>query len=202
MTLTKNKTIGAKVLKNLLVFFFLYGAGSYSISVFEYTYFNLTGKALFGIQASHVEITRDELIEEFNRCDGPLFGANSLETENELDMIVVRCGRYWPFYRYSLELPATNMIPGAFIKNPQESPDVAEAKSNLIRNTTVVNGAFLCMSVMVFLMAVFAAYIFAIKKDEEKGYKWSFHAFVSSILMTVTLTGILFLVDPLFSLGW
>lgn len=202
MTIAQGKSVGRKILRNLLVFFLLYGASSYSISLFEYTYFNLTGTTIFGIQKSFDHLRRDELIDEFKRCGGPLFGANALETEKEFDKIIVRCGRFWPFYRYSLEMPATDMIPGAFIKNPDEPETVTQTKETLIQNTFIINGAFFIISIVVFSISVFSAYTFTVKKDEEKGFKRAFHAFVSSFIMTVTFVSMMFFVDPIFSLGW
>ncbi|PID42278.1 MAG: hypothetical protein CSB48_10855 [Proteobacteria bacterium] len=202
MKLTENQSSSAKILKNLLVFFFLYGAVSYSLSLAEYTFFHLSGKALFGVERSHESLSREKMIEELHLCGGPLFGANTIETENALDPIVARCGRFWPFYHYSVILPANNMIPGAFIKNPEEPAEVTEAKHHLIRNTTVVNLAFLLLSVIVTGLAGFSAYQFIVKKQDEKGFKWAFHAFVSSLFMMVAFVGIMFFVDPVFSLGW
>ncbi|PIE43488.1 MAG: hypothetical protein CSA50_05085 [Gammaproteobacteria bacterium] len=200
--LTENRSTSAKILKNLLVFFFLYGAVSYSLAIFEYTFFHLSGKALFGVARSYQELSREQMIEEFHLCGGPLFGANTLETEHAGDPIVVRCGRFWPFYRYSISLPANNMIPGAFIKNPEEPIEVTKAKRRLIDNTTVINGAFVCLALIVVALALFSAYQFIVKKQDEKGFKWAFHAFVSSLIMTATFVAVMFFVDPVFSLGW
>ncbi len=202
MKLADNPSPGAKILKNLLVFFFLYGAISYSLSLFEYTFFHLSGNALFGVSHTYNTITREEMIEEFHRCDGPLFGANTLETETALTPIVARCGRFWPFYRYSVLIPANNMIPGAFIQDAQEPAEVTQAKRELIRKTTFINYAFLALSTGVMGLALVSAYQFLVRRREERGFKWAFHAFVSSLLMTVTFVGVMFFVDPVFSLGW
>lgn len=198
----EKRSKSAKLLRTLLVFFFLYGGISYSLSIFEYTYFNLTGQALFGVSKSFDTITKEELIEQFHRCGGPLFGANSVETEQINDPIVVRCGRFWPFYRYSMILPANGYIPGALIKYPDQPPEVTEAKDNFVQNTSLINGAYLLLSIIVFALTLLAIYHFFVKKDEAKGYKWSFQAFASSILMTITYVGFMFFIDPVFSLGW
>lgn len=202
MKLAENGSPGAKILKNLLVFFFLYGAISYSLSLFEYTFFHLSGNALFGVSQTYPHISQEEMIAEFHRCGGPLFGANTLETPHALDPIVARCGRFWPFYRYSVVIPANNMIPGAFIQDPQEPQEVTAAKQALIKKTRFINIAFLSLSVGVLALALVSAFQFLIRREEEKGFKWAFHAFISSLLMTLTFVGIMFFVDPVFSLGW
>lgn len=191
-----------QLIRTLLVFFFIYGGVSYSLSLFEYTYFNLTGQALFGVSKTIDPISKEQLINEFHRCGGPLFGANSVETENINDPIVVRCGRFWPFYRYSMIVPANGYIPGALIKYEDQPPEVAEAKENFIQNTTVINGGYMLLSLIVFTLTLLAVFHFFVKKDEEKGYKWAFQAFASSLLMAITYVGVMFFVDPVFSLGW
>ncbi|WP_250655726.1 hypothetical protein [Alkalimarinus coralli] len=192
----------SQLIRILLVFFFIYGGASYSLSIFEYTYFNLTGQALFGVSKTIDSITKDELIIEFNRCGGPLFGANSIETDNLNDPIVVRCGRFWPFYRYSMILPANGYIPGALINYPTQPPEVTAAKENFIQNTTLVNGAYMLLSLIVFTLTLLAIYHFFVRKDAEKGYKWAFQAFASSLLMAITYVGVMLFIDPVFSLGW
>lgn len=191
-----------QVIRSLLVFFFIYGGISYSLSLFEYTYFNLSGQALFGVDKTIEHITKDQLIEEFHRCGGPLFGANSVETESINDPIVVRCGRFWPFYRYSMTVPANGYIPGALINYPDQPTEVAQAKEDFIQNTTVINGGYMFLSLVVMSLTLLALFHFFIRKDEEKGYKWAFQAFVSSLLMAITYVGVMFFVDPVFSLGW
>jgi len=192
----------SKTLRIFLIFFFIYGGISYSLSIFEYTYFNLSGQALFGVSKTIDSITKEEMITEFHRCGGPLFGANSVETEQINDPIVVRCGRFWPFYRYSMILPANGYIPGALIKYPNQPTEVTEAKKTFIQNTTLVNSAYMLLSIIVFSLALLATYHFFVRKDENKGYKWSFHAFASSLIMTVTYLGFMLFLDPVFSLGW
>ena len=81
MDISKPRSKKAQIVRTLLVFFFIYGSTSYSLSIFEYTYFNLTGQALFGVSKTIDSITKDELISEFHRCGGPLLAANSVETE-------------------------------------------------------------------------------------------------------------------------
>ncbi|MFD2230294.1 hypothetical protein [Alkalimarinus sediminis] len=191
-----------QLIRTLLVFFFIYGGVSYSLSLFEYTYFNLTGQALFGVSKTIDSISKEELINEFHRCGGPLFGANSVETEQLNDPIVVRCGRFWPFYRYSMIVPANGYIPGALIKYPDQPAEVTQAKEDFIQNTTVINGGYMLLSLIVFSLTLLAVFHFFVKKDEEKGYKWAFQAFASSLLMAITYVGVMFFVDPVFSLGW
>ena len=202
MKTSENSSKRAKLLRTLLVFFFIYGGTSYSLSIFEYTYFNLTGQALFGVSKTFDTISKENLVSEFHRCGGPLFGANSVETEHVNDLIVVRCGRFWPFYRYSMILPANGYIPGALIKYQDQPPEVAEAKEDFIQNTTVINGGYMLLSLIVFTLTLLAVFHFFVKKDEEKGYKWAFQAFASSLLMAITYVGVMFFVDPVFSLGW
>jgi hypothetical protein len=191
-----------KIVRTCLIFFFIYGGMSYSLSIFEYTYFNLSGQALFGTSKTIDSITKEEMISEFHRCGGPLFGANSIETEQVNDPIVVRCGRFWPFYRYSMILPANSYIPGALIKYPNQPPEVTEAKETFIQNTTLVNSAYMLLSTIVFFLALLATYHFFVKKNESKGYRWSLQTFASSLLMTITYVGFMLFLDPIFSLGW
>ena len=94
------------------------------------------------------------------------------------------------------------MIPGAFIQDPQEPQEVTAAKQALIKKTRFINIAFLSLSVGVLALALVSAFQFLIRREEEKGFKWAFHAFISSLLMTLTFVGIMFFVDPVFSLGW
>jgi len=191
-----------KILRVFLIFFFIYGGISYSLSIFEYTYFNVSGQAFFGVSKTINSITKEEMVSEFHRCGGPLFGANSVETEQVNDLIVVRCGRFWPFYRYSMIVPANSYIPGALIKYPNQPDEVTEAKKTFIQNTTLVNSAYILLSVIVFSLALLAIYHFFVKKDEDKGYKWAFQAFASSLVMTITYMGFMLYLDPVFSLGW
>ena len=199
---TDNSSKRSKILRTFLIFFFIYGGISYSLSIFEYTYFNLSGQSLFGVSKTIDSITKEEMITEFHRCGGPLFAANTVETEQVNDPIVVRCGRFWPFYRYSMVIPANGYIPGALIKYPNQPIEVTEAKETFIQNTTLVNSAYMLLSIIVFSLALLAIFNFFVKKDEDKGYKWSFQAFASSLLMTITYVGFMLFLDPVFSLGW
>lgn len=202
MSLSQQNSKYAHILKILLVFFFVYGGLSYSLSLMEYTWFHLSGKAVFGVEQRITQIDRDGMIAEFNRCGGPLFAASTLETEQAGDLITVRCGRFWPFYQYSLELPANPYIPGAFIKNADEPNEIQSKKADLIEQLSTINLCFFVLGTVVLGMALAAAFAFVVQKNQAKGYKRAFHSFVSSILMVVSYTGIMFFVDPMFGLGW
>ncbi|WP_369600397.1 hypothetical protein AAIA72_11165 [Hahella sp. SMD15-11] len=189
------------LLRRLLFLVFAYAGLAYGGSLLEYTLFNLTGKSIVTPERHYTTITKDELVAEFQRCGGPLFGATGQTTAPNEPMLA-RCGRYWPFYRHTIELPANPLIPGAFVVTPQESPEARDARESFMSHVSIINGGFALVAALVVGITLMGVYRFVVQKDEEAGYRLTFKAFVSSFLMLAAYTGLMLFVDPTFSMGW
>ncbi|ABC33454.1 hypothetical protein HCH_06833 [Hahella chejuensis KCTC 2396] len=190
------------ILKRLLFLVFIYAGLAYGLSLLEYTVFNLTGWSPVSIERSVELRSREEVKKEFDLCGGPLFAANAVVSAREGDPLLARCGRFWPFYHYTIEATAHPLLPGSFILYPDEAPEAATARENFIINMQVVNGGFALVALFVIGLSCFAGYRFLIRKDEEAGYRTAFHGFISSFLMLACYSGVMFLIDPTFSFGW
>lgn len=192
----------SKVLRTLIILLFIYGGFTYSLSLMEYTWFQATGEPVFGVSQSYDSLTDQQLGQAFLNCGTHLVAATGVATEEIGDPIVVRCGRFWPFYRYSLEVPAHPKIPGALITYEDEPAHITEAREKLTQNVRLTSYAWMALAAGVFGLSVTTLYQFAVRRDQDKAFKWGFQTFISSLLMMATYVGFSFWIDPLFRLGW
>lgn len=158
----------ARVLRTLIILLFIYGGFSYSLSLMEYTWFQATGDPMFGVSERYETVSDDQLSQLFLNCGTHLMGATGVATEEVGDPIVIRCGRFWPFYRYSLEVPAHPKIPGALITYEDEPQDITEARQKLSQNVRLTSFAWMALAAAVFGLSVTTLYHFALKRDQEK----------------------------------
>lgn len=192
----------SRLLRTLIIILFTYGGFSYSLSLMEYTWFQATGEPVFVVSERYESLTDEQLGQAFLNCGTHLLGATGVPTENVGDPIVVRCGRFWPFYRYSLEVPAHPKIPGALIRYADEPQDITEARQQLVQNVRLTSYAWMALAAGVFGLSAVTLFQFAVRRDQDKAFKWGFQTFISSLLMITTYVGFSFWVDPLFRLGW
>lgn len=192
----------ARVLRILITLLFIYGGVSYSLSLMEYTWFQATGNPVFGVSERHETFSEQQLKQAFLECGTHLMGATGVPTANAGDPIVVRCGRFWPFYHYSLEIPAHPNIPGALITYEDEPEEITETRAKLVQNVRLTSFAWMALGAAVFGLSMVSLYHFAIRRDTEKAFRWGFQTFISSILMMGTYVGFSFWIDPMFRFGW
>ncbi|RMF15926.1 MAG: hypothetical protein D6758_08940 [Gammaproteobacteria bacterium] len=189
------------ILRRLLFIVFVYAGLAYGGSLLEYTLFNLTGSTVATPVRSYTTITPEQIKQEFLQCGSPLFAATGTTSEPG-EMILTRCGRYWPFYRYTVEMPANPLIPGAFVLSGDEADEARAQREQFMNHVSIINGGFALVSCLVLGMTLLAVARFAVRRDEEGAYSLAFKAFVSSFLMLAGYTGFMFFVDPTFRLGW
>lgn len=192
----------SRVLRTLIILLFIYGGFSYSLSLMEYTWFQATGEPVFGVTARYQTLSEGELSQAFLDCGTHLMGATGVSTAEVGEPIVVRCGRFWPFYRYSLEVPAHPKIPGALIRYEDEPPEITDARHKLVENVRMASFAWMALALGVFSLSLTTLYQFAIRRDQDKAFRWGFQTFISSVLMMATYVGFSFWIDPLFRFGW
>lgn len=191
----------ARVIRRLLIFFFVLGSLAYSLSLIEYGAFRLTGKAWLGVHQSFDTLSEEQLKQQFLTCGTHLLGAGGV-VHQAGEPMVARCGRFWPFYRYSIQLPAHPMIPGALIAYAEEPAAIRDARTRLIDNVRLLSAAWMGLSVLVIGLAATAGWQLIARRDEDKAYRWAFQAFASSVLMVLAYVGLMFWIDPHFGLGW
>ena len=192
----------ARVLRVLITLLFIYGGISYSLSLMEYTWFQATGNPVLGVSEQYQNFSENELNQAFLDCGTHLMGSTGVVTAEVGQPIVVRCGRFWPFYRYSLEVPAHPKIPGALIRYESEPEEITAARHELAENVRMTSYAWFALAVGVFGLSLVTLYQFAVRRDQEKAFRWGFQTFISSILMMSTYVGLSFWIDPLFRFGW
>lgn len=189
-------------LQRLLILTFLSGSIIYSLSLLEYTFFHLTGKSVLPVSHTYSTLTEEQWLSEIRRCQSPLFAATAQVTEQPGIPIRARCGRYWPFYSYQVELPASSWIPGAFVLYEGESEEAKLARESFITQMQGAHGGFALLALFILGMSGRAIWQWVANRNEEAAYRNAFHAFVSSALMVAAFTGLMFFVDPTFGLGW
>lgn len=200
---SSEKTLkSSRVLRTLIIALFIYGGFSYGLSLMEYTWFQATGNPVFGVSERYQSLTENQLDQAFLNCGTHLMGATGVTTESVGDPIVLRCGRFWPFYRYSLEVPAHPKMPGALIRYQEEPPEITEARESLVEKVRLTSYAWMVLAFGVVVLSAITFYHFAIRRDQDQAFKWGFQTFISSILMMATYVGFSFWIDPLFRLGW
>lgn len=192
----------SQVLRTLLIILFIYGGVSYSLSLIEYTWFQASGEALFGVEEHYESMTEEQLQQAFRECGTHLMGATGVATEDIGTPIVVRCGRFWPFYRYSLEVPALPQIPGALIRYDSEPPQITQSRTMLTGDVRLASYAWMALAVVVLGLSFVSLYHFAVRRDPERAFRWGFQAFLGSVLMLATYIGFSFWIDPMFRFGW
>ncbi|MFE8070254.1 hypothetical protein QQM79_04275 [Marinobacteraceae bacterium S3BR75-40.1] len=189
------------LLRTILTLFFIYGGLSYGLSLLEYNSFLITGKAVFGVQQRYDSLSEDQLKQAFLDCGTHLMGATGVNVSASGEPVVVRCGRFWPFYRYSLEVPAQPEIPGVLIASEDQPPGMAQAHARLVHQVRLVAIAWMTLSVLISAMALYALWLLY-RRDLARSLRWGTRAFVSSVLMTLLYLAVMFAVNPLFRYGW
>ncbi|QCF24668.1 hypothetical protein [Hydrocarboniclastica marina] len=192
----------SRVIRILLILLFVYGGISYSLSLMEYTWFQATGEPVFGASEHYEEFDENQLRQAFLECGTHLMGASGITTPEAGTLIYVRCGRFWPFYRYSLQVPAHPKIPGALITYEDEPDSISESRAELVKSVRLASFAWMGLALGVLGLSLTTLYHFAIRRDSEKAFKWGFQTFISSLLMMATYIGFSFWIDPLFRYGW
>lgn len=176
-----------RVLQFLLIGLFLYGSFSYSLSLLEYTWFQTQGTAVLGVSESYSQLTIPQRATLNDACSSHLLPAAGIELTAQDERVVLRCGRFWPFHRYSIEVP-----------NDPVSMDLTNDNT---RTIYLINMIWLGVSAGVLGLAGFTVYK-VVRRDESGAYRWSLVAFASSILMVALYVGLMFWADPHFGLGW
>ena len=187
--------------RKMLVFIFAIGALLYGTSLAEYCLYHLTGTTPFPVDKVYTQISDEALKQEFLTCKAPLFGASS-RSATAGEPMLARCGRFWPFYYYTVELPASSRVPGAFIAYEGETPSDKQQREAFMRRMTFIHGGFLIVSLGVIGLAVFGLYTYVVREDAWRGYRFTMQAFISSFFMMGGFVGLLFFSDPTAGLGW
>lgn len=176
-----------RVLQFMLIGLFLYGSFSYSLSLLEYTWFQTQGTAVLGVKESYSSLTAPRWARLNEECSSHLLPAAGIELTPEDERVVLRCGRFWPFHRYSIEVP-----------NDPISMDLTNDNTDTIY---LINMIWLVLSATVLGLAGYTVYRI-VRRDESGAYRWSLVSFASSILMVALYVGLMFWADPHFGLGW
>lgn len=192
----------AGVLRTLIILLFIYGGFCYSLSLLEYTWFQATGKPVFGVSERYESFTDEQLKQAFLSCGTHLMAATGVTTEQAGDPIVVRCGRFWPFYNYAIEVPAHPWIPGALIEYADEPEAITKSRDQLVQNVRLTSYAWMALAAAVFGLSSVTLYQYAVRRDQDAAFRWAFQTFISSLLMMGTYVGFSFWIDPLFKYGW
>lgn len=196
------KLRNSRVIRTLLILLFIYGGISYSLSLIEYTWFQATGEPVFGATEQYQSFDDNQLREAFLECGTHLMGATGVTTPAVGTPVYVRCGRFWPFYRYSLQVPAHPKIPGALITYDSEPAAISQSRQELVSSVRLASYAWMGLAVAVLGLSLLTLYHFAVRRDSERAFKWGFQTFISSLLMMITYVGFSFWIDPFFRYGW
>ncbi|MEQ5835841.1 hypothetical protein [Marinobacter sp. NFXS9] len=177
-----------KRLQILLIGLFLYGSLSYSLSLAEYTLFQLRGEALFSPSLTFTNVNTPELDRLDTDCGTQLLPAAGRAPAALGEPVVLRCGRFWPFYRYSIQAPQT-----------RASLDLGDDNNGAIRTVNQVTLALTLL--LVALIGVILGLGLA-RRDARHTLHWSLVAFAASLALAGAYTGVMFMTDPHFGLGW
>ncbi|MAA64864.1 MAG: hypothetical protein CL581_08825 [Alteromonadaceae bacterium] len=187
-----------KILRFMMIGLFLYGGISYSLSMIEYTLFQTTGTAIFGTSQTYTQISENQLSQAVSDCGSQLMGAGGITVANTGDPVNLRCGRFWPFYRYTVEAPAHGSMHGVnVIDQGVSASDARQVK-------VVRSGSYVAMVLAVLSLGLSACALvqIVVRKDDQHAYRWSFRGFVASVAVVGLYVGFMFWADPNFGLGW
>ncbi|WP_148864656.1 hypothetical protein [Marinobacter fonticola] len=176
-----------RLLQLMLIGLFLYGSFSYALSLLEYTWFQTQGSAILGVSESYSSLTTAQRAALDDKCGSHLLPAAGIALTAEQARVVLRCGRFWPFHRYSIEAP-----------NGPVSIDLSDDNT---RTIYLINMTWLVLSAAVMSLAGYTVYR-VVRRDESAAYRWSLVSFASSLLMVALYVGLMFWADPHFGLGW
>lgn len=191
-----------RLLSLILIGLFLYGGFSYSLSLLEYTFFQVSGQPVFGVTQTYTQMSDTQRKQLIRDCGTQLMGANGMAAVPSGSSVVVRCGRFWPFYRYSLRVPASPAIPGVDVKAPAAAP--GKPTSALINHSSVrlLNYVTFVLAILLFATSTFASWQIVRRKDERKARRWSLRAFAGSMIVVATYMGMTAWMTPDFAMGW
>lgn len=183
--MTKQTRKRPNVLQLLLIALFLYGSVSYGLSLLEYTLFQTRGVPLSG---SSQPITHADYRSLVQRCGSQLLPAAGIQPPAAGESIMLRCGRFWPFYRYTV--------------HARQSPETLGLTNPAPTQVRLINHLGTALAAIVIGFAGMALYQLVIRRRTTTAYRWSFLAFGTSLVMVGGYVGLMFWADPHFGLGW
>lgn len=187
-----------KILRFMMIGLFLYGGISYSLSMIEYTLFQTTGTAIFGVSQTYTQINENQLSQSVSDCGTQLLGAGGITVASTGDPVNLRCGRFWPFYRYTVQAPAQGSMHG--VKIVEQGISAADARQ--VKMVSAGNYVSMALAVLSLGLSACALAQIVVRKDDQQAYLWSFRGFVASVAVVGIYVGFMFWADPDFGLGW
>lgn len=174
-----------KLLQLLLIALFLYGSISYSVSLLEYAAFQIRGVPALGAAKPVGTPDYPALIQ---RCGSQLLPAAGVAPPAVGEPVVLRCGRFWPFYRYAIETRQT-----------RQTLTLAPATHTQVR---LINQVTAGLALLIIALAALALYRLVMRRQVTAAYRLSALSFASSLVMVGSYVGLMFWTDPHFGLGW
>jgi hypothetical protein len=116
---------------------------------------------------------------------------------------VVRCGRFWPFYHYSVQVPADPAFPGIEVAGRDSADDeVRSSAPAYVGTARFINYVTMVLSVALVAASTLALYQVVGRRNEQAAHRWSLRAFVASVLLVAAYLGMMAWATPHFAMGW